>query len=215
MYMPAFGGPVKAKIGGNTVEFTKFYLVFYIGNPLPYDVIACTKYVDSWKCGYEVLPKGSSNDIYTLATDMNFSYISISSSDMVYEGEFDIVNSSFQLTQTNAIYVVVWDRLSYTQRMSITCDGIVQMTTRGPVAFYAVRSRLNMGGSVDDPCTYLKAHPLDWYRSDQKARIVRVNVSPTSVELADVMLFLDPVTPLFGSRSKVYVWRADISALNL
>ena len=214
--MPVFGGPVKVKIGDDVVEFNKYYLHLYLDRTLPVDVIACVKYMGSWKCGSEVLPKGTEWGRYTLDTDLEFGeYHQVSSDYMTNLGEYDLVNTSISL-ESGYIYVIVWDRLRYDQYADINCDNVVSMTTRGPVAFYAVRDPIGKGGDNDDECGTLWADVYWWYSSTQKARVVRISLDPSSVvETALAGLFIDPATPVFGTFRKVYAWRADISAISL
>jgi len=214
--MPVFGGPVKAKIEDNIVEFNRYYLHLYLDRTLPVDVIACTKYMGSWRCGSEVLPKGTEWGRYTLSTDLEFGeYYQVSSDYIEYLGEYDLVNSSISL-ESGYVYVVVWDRLRYDQFASIICGSIVVMTTQGPVAFYAVRDPIGRGGDNDERCNTLTADVGWWYSSTQKARVVKISLDPSDVvETAWAGLFMDPVTPLFGTFRKVYTWRADISAISL
>jgi len=214
--MPVFGGPVRAKIGDDVVEFNKYYLHFYLDETLPVDVIACVKYVGSWRCGIEVIPRGTEWGRYTLSTDLEFGeYYQVSSAYMTYLGEYDLVNSSISL-ESGYVYVVVWDRLRYDQYADIICDDVVLITTQGPAAFYAVRDPIGNGGDNDYECNTLKANVGWWYSSAQKARVVRINADPSAVvETAWAGLFMDPVTPVFGTFRKVYMWRADISAISL
>jgi len=214
--MPVFGGPVKARVGDDVVEFNRYYLHFYLGKTLPVDVIACMKYVGSWRCGSEVLPKGTEWGRYTLSTDLEFGeYYQVSSAYMTYLGEYDLVNSSISL-ESGYVYVIVWDRLRYDQYANIICDNIVVITTQGPTAFYAVRDPVGKGGDNDERCDTLYADVYWWYSSAQKARVVKIRLDPSDVvETALAGLFMDPVTPLFGTFRKVYVWRADISAISL
>jgi hypothetical protein len=220
--MPALGGPVKAKVSGEIVEFNRLHLTVAIARPLPFDAIACTLFGRTqlrWECSLTPITAGTSG-FTTVDARLNYEYYDVIPADRLqYIGGVDLVFDRF-VPDPGYMYVIVWDRLSKDQSATLKCkvDGtyLGVMALYGPSAFYVTRDPLS-GADNDYACTELKASVSPYYFSDQTARVVRLNVSDYTpyIHKPDVALWTEGRGILPFTKHKVAIAALDISALNL
>jgi len=220
--MPILGGPVKAKISGEVIEFNRFYLKIGIARPLPFDVIACTLFgrtQQRWACGLSPITAGT---VASAVVDvrLNYEYYdTVPADNLEYIGNVDLVFDGFT-PDPGYLYVVVWDRLSREQTAELACkiNGIymITVTLYGPSAFYVIRDALS-GVDNDYKCTRLTASVSPYYYSGQAARVVKLNVSDYTpyIHKPDVALWIEGKGILLFTKHKVAIAALDISALNL
>jgi hypothetical protein len=203
---------VYANVGGNILDFKNAYVNLYLYPEAQFDLRVCMVRnlgsLTAYACSRDVIYAGMRGIILYLSSDYARNLKTINASKL---GEYDIVNSDFDVTQYN-IYVFVWDRLDPNQYAQIIAYpasggyGEVVGYLKGPSAFVWLR---------DSQYAKIKAYVGDWYLSTQKVRVAVSNDSVTPDTCRLCLSLIDRIAFIPGTCRDLPCVDLDISAISL